>query len=68
MSNVSLASIMIPIADGIAKDHLIDPIYYLISIPGSVSLAFMLPMGTPANAIIFSRGHMKLKDMVSFFY
>ena len=30
----------------------------------SVSFALMLPVATPTNAIIFSHGHIKIKDMV----
>ena len=31
----------------------------------SVSFALMLPVATPTNAIIFSHGHIKIKDMVN---
>lgn len=30
----------------------------------SVSLAFMLPVSSPNNAVIFSSGKIKVKDMV----
>jgi sodium-dependent dicarboxylate transporter 2/3/5 len=30
----------------------------------AASAASMMPMGTPPNAIVFSSGHIKLKDMI----
>jgi sodium-dependent dicarboxylate transporter 2/3/5 len=63
-SNVSMASIFIPIADRLARDNGINPIYYLLPVPASVSLAFMFPIATPSNALVMSSGYIKLKDMV----
>lgn len=43
----------------------INPIYLLLPMILSVSLAFALPIATPPNAVIFSYGNLKMRDMVS---
>ena len=42
----------------------INPLYLMI--PGNIAClyAFMLPVATPPNAIVFSYGHLKVFDMV----
>jgi len=43
----------------------VHPLYLLIAPVIATSMAFMLPISTPPNAIAFSYGHMKALDMVS---
>lgn len=42
----------------------ISPIYLLLPLILSVSLAFMFPIAAPNNAIIFATGTVRIKDMV----
>lgn len=63
-SNVSMASILIPIVDRLSIDANVSPIYFLFPLVLTISLAFMLPVATPTNAIVFSNGHVKMRDMV----
>ncbi len=44
-----------------------NPIYLLLPMILSVSLAFMLPIANPNNAIIFATGQIKVTDMVRLF-
>lgn len=64
MSNVALAQIYIPVVFGIsASMGLENP--HIIGIPITIasSFAFMFPISTPPNAVVFSSGKLKIKDM-----
>jgi solute carrier family 13 (sodium-dependent dicarboxylate transporter), member 2/3/5 len=65
MSNVALAQIFIPVVFGIALSiQNIHP--HILGIPVIIacSFAFMLPIGTPPNAVVFSSGLIPMKSMV----
>ncbi|MFK7953347.1 MAG: DASS family sodium-coupled anion symporter [Ekhidna sp.] len=63
-SNVATASIMLPVLASLADAIGIDP--YLLMIPATMaaSCAFMLPIATGPNAIVFGSGELEIKDMV----
>ncbi len=64
MSNVALVQIFIPVVFGIAVNLGLDPILLGMPVALGASMAFMFPVATPPNAIVFSSGHMKVKDMM----
>lgn len=64
MSNVALVAIFAPVVAGIANGMDQDLLYFLIPIAMASSCAFMLPMSTPPNAIVFASGHIKVHEMV----
>jgi len=64
MSNVALATVYIPVVIGIAKGLEMDPLLLSIPVAMAASCAFMMPISTPPNAIVFSSGHIRVKDMI----
>ncbi len=64
MSNVALVQIFIPVVFGIATNLGLNPILLGLPVTLGASMAFMFPVATPPNAIVFSSGHMKVKDMM----
>lgn len=63
-SNVSSAQILLPVVSSIADSSLIHPLILMIPVTLASSLAFMMPVATPPNAIVFGSGMLKIKDMV----
>ena len=64
MSNVALVAVLAPVVAGIAIGLGIPMVYLLIPVTMASSCAFMLPMATPPNAIVFASGFIEVKDMV----
>jgi sodium-dependent dicarboxylate transporter 2/3/5 len=64
MSNVALVNIFIPVIFGIAQGLNINPILLALPVTLSASIGFMFPIATPPNAIVFSSGYIRMKDMV----
>ena len=63
MSNVALTAVLAPVVAGIAIGLEIPMIHLLIPVTIASSCAFMLPMATPPNAIVFASGYIKVKQM-----
>lgn len=64
MSNLALVSLLIPIMGEFALNEGFPIIAICSAIALSASCAFMLPVATPPNAIIFSSNMIKVKTMV----
>ncbi|MEW4448114.1 DASS family sodium-coupled anion symporter [Qipengyuania sp. JC766] len=63
-SNTATAATFIPILGGVALGLGMDPFGLLIPAALAATCAFMLPVGTPPNAIVFSTGVVTIGQMV----
>lgn len=63
-SNVATASIMLPVLASLAEAIGVHPFFLMIPATMAASCAFMLPIATGPNAIVFSSGELKMSDMV----
>ncbi|TRZ14141.1 hypothetical protein HGM15179_012990 [Zosterops borbonicus] len=63
-SNVATATLFLPVFSSMATSVKIHPLYVMLPGTLSASFAFMLPVATPPNAIVFSYGHIRVLDMV----
>ena len=63
MSNVALVAVLAPVVAGIAIGLDIPMLHLLIPVTIASSCAFMLPMATPPNAIVFASGYVKIPQM-----
>lgn len=63
-SNVSTATIMLPILAALAEAINVHPYNLMVAACLAASCAFMLPVATPPNAIVFGSGQLQIRDMV----
>jgi len=64
VSNVAAITTMLPIIAVIANQMELDPRMLTLPATFAASLAFMLPSGTPSNAIAYATGYIRIRDMV----
>lgn len=63
-SNTATAATFIPVLGAVAIGIGVDPTTLLIPAALAATLAFMLPVGTPPNAIVFGTGAVTMGQMV----
>ncbi|MBN3519262.1 DASS family sodium-coupled anion symporter [Algoriphagus lutimaris] len=64
-SNVATASMLLPILASVAFKLDLHPFGLMVGATLAASCAFMLPVATPPNAVVFGSGYLRMKDMVS---
>ncbi|ERM81564.1 anion transporter [Rhodonellum psychrophilum GCM71 = DSM 17998] len=63
-SNVATASMLLPILAAVAYSMGVHPFGLLVAATMAASCAFMLPVATPPNAVVFGSGYLTIPDMV----
>ena len=62
-SNLATASMAMPIMVGVAAARGVDPLTLMVAAALASSMAFMLPVATPPNAIVFGSGYLTVPQM-----
>lgn len=63
-SNTATAATFIPVLGGVALGIGAEPLQLLIPAAFAATCAFMLPVGTPPNAIVFGTGNVTIGQMI----
>ncbi|MGC1135149.1 MAG: SLC13 family permease [Nitrososphaeraceae archaeon] len=63
MSNTAAAAVFIPVAASLATTISIDPVLPMAPIAIATSYGFIMPVGTPPNAIVFATDHVTAVKM-----
>ena len=63
-TNTATAATLVPILAAAAPALGVDPLVLVTAVTLSASCAFMLPVATPPNAIVFGSGHIAMADMM----
>ncbi|MGE6109007.1 SLC13 family permease [Aeromonas sobria] len=64
VSNTATAALLIPLFAGVAEALGVSPVVMSVLIAIGASCAFMLPVATPPNAIVFASGHIQQREMM----
>lgn len=62
-SNTATSQLLLPIMFSLSITIESHPLYLMIATAVACSFAFMLPVATPPNAIVFSTGYLTIPDM-----
>jgi len=63
-SNLATVSMILPILATLSITLGLHPFVIMISATIAASCAFMLPVATPPNAVVFGSGYLRIKDMI----
>lgn len=62
-SNTATTEMILPILAGLAVSIEVNPLFLMLPATLSASMAFMLPVATPPNAIVFGTNRLTIADM-----
>jgi len=63
-SNLATTSMLLPILAPMALSIDVHPFLLMVGATVAASCAFMLPVATPPNAVVFGSGYLRIPDMV----
>jgi len=63
-SNLATTATFLPVMAALAVETGINPLILVIPVTLAASFAFMLPVATPPNAIVFSTGRVSIRKMM----
>lgn len=63
-SNTATATMLYPIMAALAAALAIHPYALLVAAAVGASYAFMMPVGTPPNAVVFGSGYLRIPEMI----
>ena len=63
-SNLATTATLLPVIAAMAASSGIDPLVLCVPVTLAASCAFMLPVATPPNAIVFSSGVLTIPQMI----
>ena len=63
-SNTATTEMILPIIGGLASEIRVNPLLIMIPVTLAASMAFMIPIATPPNAIVFGTGRLTMLHMM----
>jgi sodium-dependent dicarboxylate transporter 2/3/5 len=63
ISNTATAALLLPISASLATSMGINPILFMAPVAIATSYGFIMPVGTPPNAIVYSSGYISMAKM-----
>ncbi|MBO0340229.1 DASS family sodium-coupled anion symporter [Muricauda lutimaris] len=63
-SNLATTAMMLPVLAPLAISLEIPPFMLMVACTTAASCAFMLPVATPPNAVVFGSGYLRIPDML----
>ena len=64
-SNLATTAMLLPVLAPLALEINVHPFGLMVGAAIAASCAFMLPVATPPNAVVFGSGYLKIQDMVT---
>ena len=64
-SNLATTAMLLPVLAPLALEINVHPFGLMVGAAVAASCAFMLPVATPPNAVVFGSGYLKIQDMVA---